>query len=186
MNFLTPLFLSLSALAIPIVILYMLKLRRRETEVSSTMLWRMVLRDREANAPWQRPRRNLLLLLQLLLLALLVVALARPFLPGPVAATGQVTVLLDASASMNATDAQPSPFEEATTIARGLANDLADDGLMTIILVSQQPTGLVSASNEKDELLKAIDAAEPTAGSANWEAAFALAAGANGSVANST
>jgi len=72
MSFLAPLFLALSALAIPIVILYMLKLRRRETEVSSTMLWRMVLRDREANAPWQRLRRNLLLLLQLLLLALLV------------------------------------------------------------------------------------------------------------------
>ncbi|MEK7311891.1 MAG: BatA and WFA domain-containing protein [Chloroflexota bacterium] len=186
MSFLTPLFLSLSALAAPIVILYMLKLRRRETEVSSTMLWRMVLRDREANAPWQRLRRNILLLLQLLLLALLVVALARPFIPVPVVATGQVTVLLDASASMNAADVQPSRFEEAKKIARGLANDLTDDGLMTIVLVSQQPTVLVSASNEKDELLKAIDAAEPTVGSANWEAAFALAAGANGSVANST
>lgn len=186
MSFLAPLFLTLSALAIPIVILYMLKLRRRETEVSSTMLWRMVLRDREANSPWQKLRRNLLLLLQLLLLALLVVALARPFIAVPVVATGQITVLLDASASMNAADVKPSRFEEARKIARSLAGDLADDGLMTIILVSQQPTVLVSASNEKDELLKAIDAAGPTVGSANWEAAFALAAGANGSVANST
>ncbi len=186
MSFLTPLFLALSALAIPVVILYMLKLRRRETEVSSTMLWRMVLRDREANSPWQRLRRNLLLLLQLLLLALLVVALARPFIQVPVVATGQVTVLLDGSASMNATDVLPSRFEQAKQIARALANDLTGDSLMTLILVTQQPAVLVSASNDKPELIAAIDAAKPSVGIANWDAAFALAAGANGSVANST
>ncbi|MBM4422533.1 MAG: VWA domain-containing protein [Chloroflexi bacterium] len=186
MSFLTPLFLSLSALAAPIIILYMLKLRRRETEVSSVMLWRMVLRDREANAPWQRLRRNILLLLQLLLLALLVVALARPFLPVPVVASGQITVLLDASASMNAADVQPSRFEEAKKIARGLANDLSDESLMTLILVSEQPGVIASASGDKRELIAAIDSAKPSVGIANWEAAFALAAGANGSVANST
>jgi hypothetical protein len=186
MSFLAPLFLALSTLAIPIVILYMLKLRRRETEVSSTMLWRMVLRDREANAPWQRLRRNLLLLLQLLLLALLVVALARPFIPVPVVASGQVTVLLDASASMNATDVQPSRFEAAQAVARQLANDLTQEGLMTIILVGPQPRVLASATNDKLELRNAINAAQPTIGSADWETAFALAAGANGSVANST
>ncbi|HKZ69001.1 MAG TPA: VWA domain-containing protein [Anaerolineales bacterium] len=186
MSFLTPLFLVLSALAAPIIILYMLKLRRRETEISSIMLWRMVLRDREANSPWQKLRRNLLLLLQLLLLALLVLALARPFIPVPVVATGQITVLLDASASMNATDVQPSRFEEAQKIARGLANDLTAESLMTLIVVGPQPEVLMSASNDKNELLNAIDAAQPTLGVANWEAAFALAAGANGSVANST
>src|SRR5574341_312536 len=150
-SFLTPLFLSLAGLAIPIVILYMLKLRRRETEISSIMLWRMVLRDREANSPWQRLRRNLLLLLQLLLLALLVVALARPFIPVPVVATGQVTVLLDASASMNATDVEPSRFEEATKIARALANDLTTQSLMTIIVVGPQPRVIASASSDKRE-----------------------------------
>ncbi|MCC6191901.1 MAG: BatA domain-containing protein, partial [Anaerolineales bacterium] len=60
MALLTPLALLLGLLAIPILILYMLKLRRREVEVSSTLLWQLLLRDREANAPWQRLRRNLL------------------------------------------------------------------------------------------------------------------------------
>jgi Ca-activated chloride channel family protein len=185
-SFLTPALLGLAALAAPIVVLYMLKLRRRETEVSSTLLWRMVLRDREANSPWQRLRRNLLLLLQLLLLALLVLALARPFVTVPVFASGQVTVLLDGSASMNATDVSPSRFDEARKVARALAADLAGDSLMTLILVTQQPAVLVSASNDKQELLAAIDGARPSVGIANWDAAFALAAGANGSVANST
>jgi hypothetical protein len=186
MNFLSPLFLSLAALAAPIILLYMLKLRRREMEVSSTLLWRMVLRDREANAPWQKLRRNILLILQLLLLALLVFALARPFIPVAVVASGQVTVLLDASASMNATDVQSSRFDAAQAIARRLADDLSQDGVMTIILVQPQPKVLVSASNDKRELRQAIDNAKPSIGPANWEAALALASGANGSVANST
>ncbi|MBI4314349.1 MAG: VWA domain-containing protein, partial [Chloroflexi bacterium] len=186
MNFLSPSLLALAALAAPIVLLYMLKLRRREMEVSSTLLWQMVLRDREANSPWQKLRRNLLLFLQLLLLALLVLALARPFLPVAVVASGQITVLLDASASMSATDLSPSRFEAAQAVARRLARDLPGDGLMTLILVGPQPRVLASASADKGELTAAIDSARPSVGSANWEAAFALASGANGSVAHST
>ncbi|MFO7323547.1 MAG: BatA domain-containing protein, partial [Chloroflexota bacterium] len=79
MSFLTPLALIGGLLAIPILLLYMLRLRRREIPVSSTYLWQQLLLDREANTPWQRLRRNLLLLLQLLILALLVLALARPY-----------------------------------------------------------------------------------------------------------
>jgi hypothetical protein len=72
MHFVTPLALALAALAAPIVALYFLKLRRAEHTVSSTYLWRTLVRDAAANAPWQRPRANLLLALQLLALALLV------------------------------------------------------------------------------------------------------------------
>ena len=70
--FLTPLAFLLGLLALPILVLYMLKMRRRQVEVSSVLLWQRLLRDREANAPWQRLKRNLLLILQLLLLAALV------------------------------------------------------------------------------------------------------------------
>src|SRR5581483_67502 len=98
MSFLAPLSLGLAAFSIPIVLLYMLRLRRRETQVSSTLLWRQVVNDREANAPWQKLRRNLLLLLQLLILAALVIALARPFMNVPTVTTGRIALLIDASA----------------------------------------------------------------------------------------
>ena len=63
MSFLTPLAFLGGLLAIPIILLYMLRLRRREVTISSTFLWQQLLQDREANTPWQRLRRNLLLLL---------------------------------------------------------------------------------------------------------------------------
>src|SRR5215210_564893 len=104
MGILFPLAMGLLALAIPIVIFYMLRLRREELAVSSSLLWRRALLDRTANSPWQRLRRNLLLLLQLLLLILLVLSLARPFLLAGAAATGNMVVVLDASASMQTRD----------------------------------------------------------------------------------
>src|SRR5687768_18575494 len=88
------------AIAIPaLLVLYFLKLRRREMPVSSTLLWRKAIQDLQVNAPFQKLRQNLLLLLQLLLLLLLLLDLARPVLnltPGP----GKMTVILvDRSAS---------------------------------------------------------------------------------------
>src|SRR5215213_2145362 len=104
MGILAPLGLGLALLAIPIIIFYMLRLRRHEITVSSNLLWQQVVQDRQANAPWQRLRRNLLLLLQLLLLALLVVAIARPFFLTNAPAAGNLIVVLDGSASMQAGD----------------------------------------------------------------------------------
>ena len=83
MSFLTPLAFALAALAPVIIALYLLKLRRTERSVSSTYLWRKMTRDVEANAPWQRLRRNLLLILQLLVLAALIFALRTPIHPCP-------------------------------------------------------------------------------------------------------
>ncbi len=178
MGFLTPLFLAVAGLAVPIVVLYMLKLRRREVEVSSTYLWQMVLRDREANAPWQRLRRNLLLLVQLLLLALLVLALARPFLPVSGVARGLVIVLLDASASMQATDVAPNRFEAARQAVRDLIDTLPADSRMTLIVVGEQPQVLASALADKATLRQSLALAAPGLSAGDWNAAFALASGA--------
>ena len=78
MNFLSPLALGLFALSLPLVLLYFLKVRRRERMVPSLLLWETSLRDREASAFFQRLQRDPLLLLQILALAAMAVALARP------------------------------------------------------------------------------------------------------------
>lgn len=178
MSFLTPLFLLLGLLAIPIILLYMLRLRRREMLVSSTMLWQKLMRDREANAPWQRLRRNLLLLLQLLILAALVIALARPFLPVPSVVSGSVVILLDGSASMLAADVEPDRFTFAKEQVNDLINDLGGGDQMTLILVGQTPQVLAAATSDRNALREALEGAQAGPATADWAAAFALATGA--------
>ncbi|MBX7253364.1 MAG: VWA domain-containing protein, partial [Candidatus Promineofilum sp.] len=126
MALLAPAALALALLAVPILLLYMLRLRRREQPVSSTWLWRELVRDRAANAPWQRLRRNLLLFLQLLILAALVLALARPALRRP-GLGGNLIVLLDASASMRASDGRPTRFDDARAAVERLISSLSGD-----------------------------------------------------------
>lgn len=178
MSFLTPLFLLLGLLAGPIILLYMLRLRRREMMVSSTMLWQKLLRDREANAPWQKLRRNLLLILQLIILAALVFALARPFIPVPTVVSGSVVVLLDGSASMLATDIEPNRFEAAKGEVERLIGELGGGDQMTLILVGRTPTVLASATGDHSRLRNALDQAQAAPAAADWAAAFALATGA--------
>jgi Ca-activated chloride channel family protein len=178
MSFLTPLFLLLGLLAAPIILLYMLRLRRREMMVSSTMLWQKLLRDREANAPWQKLRRNLLLILQLIILAALVLALARPFLPVPTVVSGSVVVLLDGSASMLATDVEPNRFEAAKGEVEELIGELGGGDQMTLILVGRTPSVLASATGDQNRLRDALDQAQPGPAASDWAAAFALATGA--------
>lgn len=178
MQLLAPAGLALLALAIPILLLYMLKLRRKPVHVSSTLLWERLLRDQQANTPWQKLKRSLLLFLQLLILAALVFALARPALPTPVVAAGTVIVLLDASASMNATDANPTRFEAARRSVAALINSLPGGSQMTLILVGNSPQTLIAAENDKALLRGALASARPAQSGADWQSAFALAAAA--------
>jgi hypothetical protein len=178
MSYFTPAALALSALAIPIIIFYLLKLRRREVTVSSTLLWQTVLRDRQANAPWQRLRRNLLLLMQLLILAALILALARPALSVPAIAGGSSVIILDASASMNATDVDPLRFETARRAAQETIDALPANAPVTINVAGQQPQVIVSAETDRGAIKRALATAQPTNGAADWNAALALAAGA--------
>src|ERR1700712_1369843 len=94
-----------AAIVVPaLLVLYFLKLRRKEVAVASTLLWRKAIRDLQVNAPFQKLRRNLLLLLQLLILLALLLAFSRPvtsYRPPPGAVS---VILIDRSASMSAKD----------------------------------------------------------------------------------
>lgn len=173
---LAPLAALLSALLIPIFLLYMLRLRRTEVPISSNFLWQQLLRDREANAPWQRLRPNLLMLLQILILLALIFALMRPFFEVKTIVTGRTVILLDASASMNATDVEgKTRFEAAQERALQEVSTLGSDDTMTIIRVAEIPEVLVAASRDKTLLRRSIQDAEPSNASADWTAAFTLA-----------
>ncbi len=181
MNLLAPTALWLALLAGPILLLYMLKVRRKPVTISSTMLWQRLLQDRQANLPWQRLQRNLLLILQLIILAAIVLALARPAQSVPGVSADTVIVLLDASASMYADDVSPSRFEAARQIVQSLITDLPANAKMTIISAGPEAFTLTAAQSDHGELQAVLNRAIPGQGPADWQAAFTLAAGAAGS-----
>ena len=124
MSFLAPLFLA-GALAVALPVLFHLIRRtsREKTEFSSLMFLmptppRVTRRSRLENI--------FLLLLRCLVLCLLALGFARPFIQRPLqAAPGagaakKLLVLLDASASMQATDVAPSRLAAALSSAEQL------------------------------------------------------------------
>ncbi len=106
MTWLTPALAGIAAaIAVPaLLLLYFLKLRRRTVEISSTLLWKKAIQDYQANAPFQKLRRNLLLLLQLLVLLAALLALAQPVWRSDLPPAGRIVIMIDRSASMSASD----------------------------------------------------------------------------------
>lgn len=176
MSFLTPAALALAALAAPIIAMYILRMRRPARVVPSTFLWEQTLRDVQANAPWQRLRPNLLLLLQLLALAALVLALARPYVLRAAAAQGDVVAVLDASALMSATDVAPSRFDAAKARIGSLIDGLGPNDVMSIVLMARRPRVLIAQSADRAALHAALDHAAVTFEIPDSGAALSVAA----------
>lgn len=175
MQFLVPA-AGLALLTIPaIVLLYFLKVRRPEVRVSTLMFWRPFVADRQANAPWQRLRVSLLLLLQLLGALLLGLSLMRPGLIGAAGISSSTVVMIDASPSMTATDVNPSRFGAAIERARTLAGQLQPGQEMALILLGSHAQLLAAPTGDSALLRSALDRARPSGAAGDFSEGIALA-----------
>jgi len=166
MPFATPLAL-LGLLFVPAVIaMYLLKLRRDEAVVPSTLLWTRLVADVEANAPWQKLRRSLLLLLQLLLVIILALLAARPFLERPAGLARDIVLVVDTSASMGATDVVPDRLTAAKAAAIDALRELPTGGKVSVIAADRSARIVVNESSDLGRVRQAIDAipVTPSAG----------------------
>ncbi|MBL9149507.1 MAG: BatA and WFA domain-containing protein [Phycisphaerae bacterium] len=190
MTWLTPmagLFLALATIP-PLVALYFLKLRRLPKPIASTLLWRRSLEDIRANAPFQRLRMNLLLLLQLAILALLAFAIAQPQVDAGLTRGGKTVILIDNSASMNAIDMSETRekpktrLEFAKELAKTKVEKLFAGGLfgggsgdVMVIAFADRAEVKCPFSNSRAQILAAIDDIEPTDATTSIGEALALA-----------
>jgi hypothetical protein len=163
-------FLNASALwllsLIPLIILfYLLKPKRRETIVPSSLLWQKAVESLQGSTPFRRLQKNLLMLLQILIIALLALALARPYVPAKAMIKGKVIFVIDTSASMNASAAQAKD-ESRLTKAKAAALDLIDsmsEKDLVLILQSAPTVQVVSSfTSDKTQLRDAIHRIRPT------------------------
>ena len=145
-------------LAAIIVFFYLLKLKRKRTIVPSVLLWRRALDELEANAPFKRLRRNLLLLLQLLVLGTLVLALARPLISSRAVASGSTIIVIDSTASMGAVDEDGhSRLSRAKQIAHEIVGHLSASDRAAIIESSSRVFVRCAFTSERVALASAID-----------------------------
>ena len=166
------------AITLPIIVaLYFLKIRRPTRIVPALHLWPDQIRDRQANVPWQRLRPSWLLFLQLLVAALLVGAAVQPALSASASLARHSIVLLDASASMQATDVTPSRLAVAKRDVGSLIDQLGPQDRMTLIAVGPSPRIVASVTGSHDALHRAVDTVNPSNGAADLSSALALAAG---------
>jgi len=175
MSLLVPAALAFGIIIPIILLLYFMRPKRQERVVSSTLLWQQALQDLQASRPWQRLRITPLLLLQILAAIVIVLVLARPATFIRSAIGGDTIIILQVSASMQATDVAPNRFEEAKSRIADLIDGLGPDDHLSIITMGRTPQVLISATSDKDKLTAALQLARVTNEDADLEQALSLA-----------
>ncbi|MFB3819050.1 MAG: VWA domain-containing protein [Candidatus Methylomirabilales bacterium] len=161
MTFLNPSAL-LFLLGIPVVVLFhLLKMRRREATVSSTLLWADSLRDQQANAPFRRLKPNLLLLLQILIILALALALGRPVRTIVRSGYERNILIVDVSASMQASDVGGTRFEAARRAALEAVGKLGAGQQAMLIQAGQDARVLVAFTDDQRALTQALQELRP-------------------------
>ncbi len=161
MTFLAPWWVPVIAAGMavpPLVLLYFLKLKRREVPIASTLLWKRAVQDLQVNSPFQRLRNNLLLILQLLILALAIFAMCEPMWAGR-RGEGTVSVLLiDRSASMGASEgADGTRLDIARREAHKFVDNLRPEDRAMIITFADRANVIAALTDDKQRLHKALD-----------------------------
>ena len=157
MHFLDPAALLLGALALPLVMLYFIRARRRDKAVPSLMLWQMLPRERASSSYFQKLQFDPLLLLQLAALAALALATARPAITVMGEGDRKVVVVMDASASMKAHDVSPSRFAEAKSRAIDFVRSLRAGTQVMVMEAGIQPRIVAEMSKDPSRAIDAID-----------------------------
>ncbi len=182
MTFLSPIPLAIwgyvAAAAVLLAVgAYIIKMRRRRFEVPFSQLWKRVLEQKDANALWKQLRRLMSLLLILIVLAAVLFAALDPTLGATDRSARNMVVLLDASASMKATDGDPasgdgsaddsaknaaatagrSRLEAAKQRAIELVDSMGGGDLAMIVKVDGQATPLSRFTSDAPMLRKIIE-----------------------------
>ena len=164
-------------MALPIIALYILKLRRRREPVSTLMFWEELFRERQTTSLFQRLKHLLSLLLQLLFLALLVLAVARPQFAFIAKSAQQFILIIDQSASMNTVEDPDGTtrLEAAKQHALRKVEGLRFMDEMTVMSSHKRPIIHSPFTNHQKSLRDAIHAIRPTDIGTNLEPAIDLA-----------
>src|SRR5262245_47184351 len=145
-----------------LILLYFLKLKRKPLAVPSTFLWRKSIEDLHVNSLFQWLRQNVLLLLQLLAVLMLVYGLLAPRFHAATGRGKHYILMIDNSASMSATDVQPSRLELAKQEALKEIDAAGDDDSGMVIVFNSAAEIRQSYTTKRHLLRQCVRGETPT------------------------
>jgi len=158
-----------------ILFFYLLKGRPREISVSSTLFWQKIRQTLSSqHLRWRLPP-ELLLFLQLALLGLLIMVLAQILLIIENRGEEYLVIVMDTTASMQATDLVPDRLSVAKKRARELIKELPEKTKIALVQADDQPHLLANFSDDRAFLLKELENLKALDVKGDEEAALRLA-----------
>ncbi len=133
MTFANPAALWFLLLVPLLILLYVLRAQHRHHRVPSTFLWRHLPNEMDTKPTVRMPITNWLFWLQIIAVILAAMTLALPQIDGQ--QQKHVILVIDTSASMNATDVDPSRFDAAVGQAKDLVEELRSIDRVSIVEV---------------------------------------------------
>src|SRR4051812_26584788 len=145
-----------------IIALYFLKLRHRRVFVSSSLLWRRVLDDKQSHSLMEKLRRILSIILATTIALLIAISLARPEIEALTGKNERIVIIMDTSPTMAAiSNGGRSRWEQALSEAESL---LASGGPTTEFRVSDTSGRIASAfTTDRNEIRQFLSKMKPVA-----------------------
>lgn len=151
-------------LAVPIILLFVLRIRLRRRQVSTLLFWDQLFEQQPPRAWWRRLRNLLALLLQLAFLTLLVFALVDPLWSWQRRSARSLVYVIDNSASMAAVDREDGEtrLDRARRVARQWVGSLRQRDTAAIVTAGGIPKVLIGTTADVRLLTKTIEEIEVT------------------------
>jgi hypothetical protein len=153
----SPVQLSLLGLLVPLILLYVLRMRRERRRVSSIWLWRAAQRDLLAKQPFRRLVPEVSLLLEAAALVALALAFAGPNTRGGQIDSDHVAIVIDGSASMaSRTERGPARIELAQDAALAIVQRLGPSSDALVVEAGRDARVVSPLERDKRRLGAAI------------------------------
>ncbi len=156
-----------------VITLYILRRKAKRVDVPSLLLWQRTQSAQEASKPFQRLRKQWLLILQLLMAALLAFALMRPAMTGGL--HGEIALVIDVSASMQAESAGKSRLKLAVEDALALVDGLTDGDAVTVLTAGSRVGQAITRSTDKQKIKAVLSGLKAENGTGDMDGAVSLA-----------
>ena len=158
-----------------IIILYILKPRGKDMEISSNLLWQHLFKHRQSRTFFEKFRSEILMILQILTMILLMLALMAPFVMMNSTTGGSTTLIIDTSLSMQHKNKDGNTRLEAAK-EEALEHVGSASGTISLITVSDTADILIANSTDRSRLRELIKEIKPSDKEGDLSEAYRLAA----------